>query len=288
MAFNKRTVLVAVVAVGLAIVLVAGVGFRGRRETVASRSAAALREALRKGEPVGASAHGGHGGSQTTNSDMSGHGMSPSGASGRGNAMPGMSMPGMATSGHAGMQPGMAGMQHGTTGTQPGMPGMQHGMTGMPTAGKPQGSMSSGTSTVALPKAAEALPGQPAGTLRPDSLDQPAETSVLDATHAQEMASEMGGMAGMEHGGTSYRQLDAGRDSATAMPGGESIPPESSVTPRTGAPSSHHHGMQHGLPQPAPTPVPRQKPPSSERKPSTPPIAPTHPPHHHSGGEDRP
>lgn len=323
MAFNKRTVLIAIVVVGLAVVLVAGIGFRGRRETVASRSAAAFREALRKGEPLGPSAHGGHGGSPVTESEMSEHGMSPPGASGSEKAMPGMSMPGRAASDHAGMQhgtsgmppmgsaaPGHAGMQHGMAGMQHGTTGMQHGTTGMPPTGTPaaghagmqhgatgiqtgiagmppadsaSGSMSAGT-PAALPKAAQASPGQPARTLQADPLDQPAETSVVDATRSLEMAREMGGMAGMEHGATSYRQLDAGRDSATTGPEGESVPPESSGTPKTGAPAPHHHGMQHASPQASPTPVPRPKPPSTERKPSTPESAPTHPPHHHSGG----
>lgn len=323
MAVNKRSFFLATAILGIALV-VGAVVFSGERKTMASRSAAALREALRKGEPVGAT-HGGHGASPMTKSEMSAHGTSPSGASGGDNAMPGMSMPGMSASGHAGMQhempdmpptdsaaaghagmqhgmagmqhgttgmatpgpaAGPAGMQHGTTGMQHGMTGMQPGMAGMPPRGTAAGSMSPGTQAVALPqaKAASASPGQPAGTLRPDPLDRPAETSVVDATRSLEMAREMGNMEGMQHGLTSYRQLDAGRGAAMTMPEGKSGSPGSSVAPTTQAPAPDHRGMRHGSPQPSPTPVSRPTPPPSEKKPSTLPVAPTHSPHHHPGG----
>lgn len=317
MAFNKRTVLIAVGAVGLAIVLIAGIGFSGRRETMASRSAAAFREALRKGEHVGASAHGhgafsqgaagtathpGHGGSETAKPEethaeshaVPGHDMSASSAKSGEHEMPGKSMNAM-PAGHAGMQHGTTppgrppaghtGMKHGVSATPPmasapaGHAGMQHGASGVPPSGTPLED-ASGASQES--RVAETPPGQPARTLRPDSLDQPAETSVVDATRSLEMAGEMGGMEGMQHGTTSYRQVDAGRSSATPAP----VPAESSVTPRIGAPSPHH-GMQHGSPRPSPTPVPERKPPSIETKPSPPSTAPTHPPHHHSSGEAR-
>ncbi len=52
-----------------------------------------------------------------------------------------------------------------------------------------------------------ASPGQPARTLASDPLDAPAASSVLDAQRSAAMAAEMGGMS---HGGSPYRQVDAG------------------------------------------------------------------------------
>jgi hypothetical protein len=288
MTFNKRTVLIAAGVIGLAVVLVAGIGFRGRGETMASRSAAAFREALRKGEPVNAGAHG-HGAlSPETKASPphAEHGDSQGGATGMpGPAdMPGHGMSASRPSGEA--HAGYEAEERGRRGEQAGgHAGMQHRSSAAPAArGQPEGA-SSGARAIALPqaKAVQASPGQPAATLRPDPLDQPAETSVADATRSAEMARETGGGHGMQHGATSYRQLDAGRDSVTTMPEGEGKPPGSSVTPKTTAQAPHHHGMRNGSPQPSPTPAPRAKPPSSEKKPSTPPTAPTHPPHHHSG-----
>ncbi|HYO13859.1 MAG TPA: hypothetical protein VE685_11755, partial [Thermoanaerobaculia bacterium] len=63
---------------------------------------------------------------------------------------------------------------------------------------------------VAAPEAV--TPGQPAATLRPDALDAPAATSVLDAQRSAAMAEEMRGGGGHGgHGTGTYRQVDAGR-----------------------------------------------------------------------------
>ena len=58
-----------------------------------------------------------------------------------------------------------------------------------------------------------ALPGQPAKTLQPDSLDAPAATSVIDAQRAAEMGQGMAGGHGGHggHGVGRYRHVDAGR-----------------------------------------------------------------------------
>jgi len=105
-----------------AIVLVASVmdAGCGGKQSVASKSAAAYREAVAKGIPVGAGEHGGH-----TNDPAS-------------SGMPGMdqsAMPGMkqtATSGGPHDMSKMPGMQHGSTAGMGSMPGMQHGsMSGM-------------------------------------------------------------------------------------------------------------------------------------------------------------
>lgn len=97
-----------------------------------------------------------------------------------------------------------------------------------------QGSMAPATA-VAAPVAVP--PGQPAATLRPDPLDAPAATSVLDAQRSAEIAEEMtggghGGHGG--HGGGTYRHVDAGRGPG-AYEGSEE------QTPGAGA-HQHDHG----------------------------------------------
>lgn len=88
--------------------------------------------------------------------------------------------------------------------------------------------------------AAPELPAQPASILKPDPLDAPAPTSVLDAQRSAEMAREMSGHGG--HGGhgspgaDTYRQLDAGRGPG-AYEGSE---PQ---TPGAG-PQHHDHGAE--------------------------------------------
>jgi hypothetical protein len=113
-------------------------------------------------------------------------------------------MAGMDHSGMAGMgaqsQPRTdphAGMDHSK------MPGMSHDMP--MSAPSPE------------PLSATASPGQPAATLRPDPVDQPAPTSVADAGRSAAMAAEMsGGGHGMSHG--TYQHLDAGRDIEAPSP----------------------------------------------------------------------
>ena len=63
------------------------------------------------------------------------------------------------------------------------------------------------------PAPVTALPGQPAKTLQPDSLDAPAATSVIDAQRSAEMARGMAGGHGGHggHGVGRYRHVDAGR-----------------------------------------------------------------------------
>jgi hypothetical protein len=83
---------------------------------------------------------------------------------------------------------------------------------------------------------ATATPGEPAATLRPDSLDGPAPTSVQEAARSGAMAAA--GHA-MSHG--TYRQVDAGRDGVRPAP--------------PGAPDPH---AGHGLPAPRPSPSPKE------------------------------
>lgn len=279
MVVNKRVSLLAltILMTFLAAALIAALTFGGgAKRTVASRSAAAFREAQRKGEP-GAKAqpeHGGHGSSEMkkpehaeqgsggmTGHDMSGRGMPTSSPSAAAHA-------GHVPEGGLGSPRGREGQREEPAG---GHAGMQHGTAAA--AGRPRGPMA-GAPVVPPPgpKAAEASPSQPAGTLRPDPLDQPAETSVADARRSSEMSREMGGghgMQGMRHGMSSYRQLDAGRDSVTSGQEERSPAPPASTRP-------DHGSMQHGSPPPSkPTPGPPRP-------------DPTHPPHHSGGSEESP
>lgn len=93
------------------------------------------------------------------------------------------------------------------------------------------GHSAAGGGTPARP--GEDLPAQPAGILRPDSVDAPAATSVLDARRSAEMNQAMSGGHG-GHGASTYRQIDAGRG-----PGAhEGSEPQ---TPGAG-PQEHDHG----------------------------------------------
>jgi hypothetical protein len=260
-------VLLAVVA-GVVIALVALLG--GGKETVASRSAAAFEEAKRKGLPVGEAAHGGH----AAPASGGGHaGMAMPGSSET--AMPehaGMEMPGRSESettghgGHAmtgstasGSSP-HAGTHHGTAvpgstaaasphaGMQHGTPAPRRGGSQTPASGAASHAGHGGTEqppagTTGIPppeplaKSAVSRPGQPAATLEPDLLDTPAVTSQIDAKRGAEMAAQAG--HGMAHGTGTYRQLDAGRESA----------------PQAQPAMPDHQGMDHG-PVPGATPKP--------------------------------
>lgn len=174
MSGKKRTWPAAAFAGGLAaFVALAGCG---KEPSVASRSAAAFREAQKTGETPGGGAHG-HGA------------LTPGGE----HEMPGSAPESGSAAGHSGMA--MEGMDHSK------MKGMEH-------SGMAMESMD----TSAEPKAVSASSGQPAMTLRPDALDAPAPTSEADAQRSAEMSEEMKGMGGMGgHGMGTYRQVDAGR-----------------------------------------------------------------------------
>ena len=298
MAINKRisvltlTILVTVLAAALLAALTFG---GGAKRTVASRSAAAFREAQRKGEPVAQGGHGhgalspgakaqpelgGHGASESNESDPAEHESAGRHAtSGRGMST---SQPSAgAHVGHVISPQGGPRSPIRRDGSRqdpapPGHAGMQHGSAAGGSTSPEQTARASRVSAPAR-KSAEASPGQPAGTLQPDPLDQAAETSVLDARRSAEMSQEMGGGHGMQHGTASYRQIDAGRDSVTTGQG--------SVSPRPPT-APDHGGMQHSSPSPTPPPGPRTtKPPPDKPTPAAPPPEPTHPPHH-AGGSD--
>ncbi len=223
---NKRWA-AAAMAVGL-IALAALIGCGGE-ESVASKSAAAFKEAQKKGETFEGEghAHGGHGDHSaeavpqqpaTGEDHHAGHG-----ATG-GESPVDHSAMGHGAGAHAG---GHAPRRSGSTQSE--AAGAGHAGHGAPSAQpsgghaghSPSGTAASGTPSAQAP--APELPTQPASILRPDPLDSPAATSVVDAQRSAEMNRQMSGGHG-SHGAGTYRHIDAGRGPG-AHEGSEPQPP---------------------------------------------------------------
>lgn len=178
--------------------------------------------------PAAGGGHEGHGqGARPAAGGHEGHAAMDHGAH---SAAPSRPAPGRREgAGHAGEHAG-----HGTTapqapatGTQPPAAGHEGHAGHAPAAGA-MPSAPPAPAPVAVP------PEQPAKTLRPDALDAPAATSVLDAQRSAEMAGEMAGGHG-GHGSTTYRHVDAGRGPEAYQEPDEAHPP--------GAGTQHHdHG----------------------------------------------
>jgi hypothetical protein len=174
----------------------------GGKQSVASKSAAAYREAVEKGIPVegGGHEHGATGKNMSgmEHSEMKGManipGMQHGSMQGMKN-MPGMqhgsmqgmkNMPGMQHGSMQGM-PNMPGMQHGSMQGMANMPGMQHGsmqgMANMP--GMQHGSPSATSVIIAAPSTNSAIAQlSPSSTLKEDALDAPAPVAVEEAKRA--------------------------------------------------------------------------------------------------------
>lgn len=275
MDFTKRS-LGALIAGGLVLAALIGCD---REQTVASQSAAAFREAQKRGETFGGDGHAhGHGAVSPGGGAPS---EVPAADAHAGHAHAGAQVPAGEAMRHDGAHDGHAAMEHGRrpaagghaghatkdhsghqaapTGPAPerredaGHAGQHagHGMspqapasgTQPPGAGHAGHSPSAGAMPpVASAPAPVAVPSeQPARTLRPDALDAPAATSVLDAQRSAEMAREMGGGHGGHggHGSGTYRHVDAGRGPG-AYEGSE---PQ---TPGAG-PQHHDHGSAETL-----------------------------------------
>ncbi len=132
-----------------------------------------------------------------------------------------------AGAGHQGE--GHASMNH-DTGAAPDQQGgtAGHAGHGAPSPQAPAGHTGHSPSTSGTPASPVAeLPTQPANILRPDALDAPAATSVLDAKRSEEMNQAMSGGHGGHggHGAGTYRHVDAGRG-PSAYEGSEPQTPE--------------------------------------------------------------
>lgn len=180
----------------------------GGKESMASRSAAAYRKTVQEGIPIAGEGHGEPMAAETAAVDHAamGHVAQPQPVD-------------HAAMGHGAQTQRMdhAAMGHGTA-TQPQQQAMDHAAMGAGT--QPQQQPMDHAAHAAAPQtaelqSAEAQPGQPAATLRPDRLDAPALTSVIDAKRSAAMARE----GHMQHGSTIYRQTDAGREPVTAPQG---------------------------------------------------------------------
>lgn len=188
----------------------------GGKQSVASKSAAAFREAQAKETSVGEPSHGGHAatpdGSLTTSTDHTG-------MSEPEHATPDMDHSTMAGMGHAQagkQQERVPHGQHGQktpSGASP--PAMEHGSM---QHGMQHGGTTSQAEGLAEVRQVDAHPGQPASTLDPDPLDTPAPTSVSDSARSAEMAQMMTSPGhAMAHG--EYVHQDVGRDAAPMQHG---------------------------------------------------------------------
>lgn len=235
----------------------------GGKETIASKSAAAFREAHKQGKPLGPAEHGhgaltpsdssdavdhaalGHTDTAPADHAAMGHGTAPQ--------MDHASMSHAAPT--AGTMRGMdhSRMGHATPATQtPGSPHAGHVMppqTGQPQTGQTQTGVHAGHAvppqtaqaqtgahaghampdqqgvpTTPRSRVAQAEPGQPSATLAPDSVDAPAATSLMDSARSAEMAREMASGGHAMHGSSNYRQVDAGRAGGPARQEGTVAP----------------------------------------------------------------
>lgn len=207
--------LAALSAGGLVLAVLIGCG---REESVASKSAAAFREAQKRGVTFEGEGHAhGH------EAAVPGHEHAPPEAAARGEeAAPGhvhgaaKETPAEGAMGHAGEHGGHAGMAHGARPSAPREHGGHAALGHAQSPAAPGGHAGHGTMAGQAPPAPSvpapvAVPsGQPAATLRPDPLDAPAATSQTDAQRSAAMAREMAGGHGA-HGAGNYRQVDAGR-----------------------------------------------------------------------------
>jgi hypothetical protein len=234
MTISIRTALILILAA--AILALPGCG---GKESMASRSEAAFREAQAKGLPIDKGEHGGHQNSEAgemshpETGDMKGmdmSGMKPGGMKSKDMStmkhgdMKGMNM---STSKHGDMKGmDMSGMKHGDMKGMD-MSAMKHGdMKGMDMSGTKPGDMKGMDMTgvemspvVPQPLALQPKPGEAATTLRADPLDAPAMSSVTAAQQSGKMNTAMAsGEGGMTMSMGSYVQHDVGRQSSSSEP----------------------------------------------------------------------
>ncbi len=184
----------------------------GGKQSVASKSAAAYQEALKKGVPIGEGSHGGHVASEK--GGMAGMDHSKMKQGGGMDGMAGMDHSKMKQgSGMSGMS-GMEGMDHSKMKQGGSMAGMDHSkMQGGMTMGDPA------TAAIVADKSASPTAGKPAAILSPDPLDAPAATAVEDAQRSKQMNEAMASGDGMTTSHGNYVQKDAGRLQATGKTG---------------------------------------------------------------------
>ena len=225
----------------------------GDKQSVASKSAAALSEAQRTGLPISGSAHGGHSanGAEGGSSDSMDHSNMPGMNGGAQSGMAGMdhsnmagmqkgSMSGMSGMQHGNMQQGqmqsgnMAGMDHSN---MAGMAGMNHGggeippgglwgvVPGSLVQGAPPAPQQTTLTTAPAPTTnVEMANMRPSETLRTDSLDAAAPVAVSES---QKSGGDMQGMSGMSDTQPAPPANDP--HAGHAMP--RSVPPQSSSAP---------------------------------------------------------
>jgi len=191
-------------------------GCGARKETVASKSARAYREAAARGEvATGGHAHDGGGGQAAPEAPPS---ATPSHEAGTHEAAPqqpaSQKSSGEGMAGHSRHEPpGKSEAQagHGAHGAAAGAQAPSHAKhESMPA--RPR------ETAVAEAETAPTSSGAPAAILRPDAVDSPSSTSLLEARRSSELAGEMSAGGHAMHGSTTYRQTDAGRGTPATTP----------------------------------------------------------------------
>lgn len=211
---HVRSLACAAALVAAAAAMLAGCG---GRQTMASKSAAAYDEAMKKGIPIPAGEHGGHSVESAATQPAADHasmpgmdqpampGMPHEATAARTHDMAGMNRSAMAEMDHA----KMPGMEHGATaGATHDMAGMNHAaMAGMDHAKMPgmrHDAMAVPLMQINPPTTNAAIAQtQPAVTLRTDAFDAPAATSLDEAARAASSKShsmEDAGPKGHHHG----------------------------------------------------------------------------------------
>ena len=237
--FGNRTWPAATLAAGLVALAACG-----EEPSIASKSAAAFEEARKKGQTFGGEGHSHRHGDHGTVPQQPVAGGEHQHHAEHGAAAPAAGHEGMDHSAHGAARgeshADHSAMDHGAgahTGHAP-QRGADAGHEGHAGHGPPPAQAPAGPSghaghsahaggTPARPPVPE-LPEQPENILRPDPLDAPAATSVLDAQRSAEMS---GGHAG--HGSGSYRHVDAGRGPEAALYVCPMHPEVTSKTPGT-------------------------------------------------------
>jgi hypothetical protein len=175
----------------------------GGEQTVASKSAAAFREAQKKGTPVGGDGHGGHSASAehgaTKDTTMTGMDHSTMTGMDHSQMKPGQSMAGMD---HSQMKPGqsMAGMDHSQMKPGQSMAGMDHSQMkpGQSMAGMGHSQMKPGQSMAGMDHS-QMKPGQPMAGMDHSKMQGGQPMAGMD--HSQMQPAQQP-MAGIDHSKT--------------------------------------------------------------------------------------
>ena len=230
----------------IAVALLLFVTACGGKDTVASKSAAAFRDAQKKGIPVGGEAHGGHtaGGDHGAATDSSGDHATMTGMDHSTMTASTGSMAGMDHNNMPGMQSGqpMAGMDHSKMNPGQSMAGMDHSkmQPGQSMAGMDHSKMQPGQSMAGMDHS-KMQPGQSMAGMDHSKMQPVQPMPGMDHSKMQPGQS----MAGMNHSKMQPGQAMAGMDHSN-MPGMQAGTTAPGQQPSAGMDHSDMSGMSQG------------------------------------------